>query len=600
MNTSIFSAVKSLLAVILVALVWCIAGGLYYPKWKKSYTEAAISWDVSGYYHYLPAIFIYGDLRQQEWMDSIHQKYLPSSAADQAFLHTSGNKVNKYTIGQAVLYSPFFLMAHAYASHNAIYPADGYSRPYQVAIWLGGLLCSIAGLLLLRRILTAYFDDKTVAVVLLILGMATHWLEYAAISNGLSHTWLFTLLCILILSTQRFYEKNSHAALAGIGLSIGLATLVRPTEIFWLLVPLFWNIKSVKERLEFIWMHKWKVIILLLIIGSISAIQFGYWKYVSGDWFVYSYGDQKMDWLHPDFLKGLKDTNIGWWTYTPVMILIIPGFLMLYKKEKSLFWPVFIYSFVAVYVTFSWPYWHTGGGLGQRNLIQAYPVMALALAPVISWFLKNKWRKIAGAILFLMHLYYSSWWIHEAHYGHAFVPGQMNTRFFMKTVGRWHFDRNNYKLLDTKEIFDGTPVNPHEVWSNDFEKDNLACMEILQDGNKVACLSNDVQNIGPFYLPVTSCTKWIRLQADFKFLLTEYDNWKYTQWIVEFKSHGKPVKVNFIRVNRLINIENKTQTLFFDVLTPKVPFDECLMSLWHSGSPGRLLVDNFRVLCFDQ
>jgi len=36
----------------------------YYPKWNKETTEATISWDVSGYYWYLPAFLIYDDLKQ--------------------------------------------------------------------------------------------------------------------------------------------------------------------------------------------------------------------------------------------------------------------------------------------------------------------------------------------------------------------------------------------------------------------------------------------------------------------------------------------------------------------------------------------------------
>ena len=82
-----FAAVKSIYAVVLVSIMWFMAGAFYYPKWNKSWSEATISWDVSGYYHYLPAIFIYKDLKQQIWLDSINHKYLPSPAYDQAFVH---------------------------------------------------------------------------------------------------------------------------------------------------------------------------------------------------------------------------------------------------------------------------------------------------------------------------------------------------------------------------------------------------------------------------------------------------------------------------------------------------------------------------------
>ncbi|MBK8444446.1 MAG: hypothetical protein IPL35_13975 [Sphingobacteriales bacterium] len=59
----------------------------FYPKWKQSRTEATLSWDVSGYYMYLPAIFIYKDLRHCAFGDDIIQKYYPSPAFEQAYLH---------------------------------------------------------------------------------------------------------------------------------------------------------------------------------------------------------------------------------------------------------------------------------------------------------------------------------------------------------------------------------------------------------------------------------------------------------------------------------------------------------------------------------
>jgi hypothetical protein len=70
---------------------------IYYPKWKNTGTEATISWDVSGYYYYLPAIFIYNDLKKLGFKDSIEAKYKPAGSFYQAFLHANGNYVMKYS-----------------------------------------------------------------------------------------------------------------------------------------------------------------------------------------------------------------------------------------------------------------------------------------------------------------------------------------------------------------------------------------------------------------------------------------------------------------------------------------------------------------------
>src|SRR5688500_9420803 len=328
---------KSLYALLIVVLFWFIAGAIYYPKWKKQYTEAAISWDVSGYYHYLPAIFIYKDIRQQKWMEEINKIYLPSTAFDQSFDHPSGNKVNKYAIGQAILYTPFFLAAHAFSGITNLYPADGYSRPYQIAIWLGGLLVSILGLVFLRKILNQYFPDSTTGWTLIALGLGTNWFEYASISNGMNHTWLFTLLCILILFTIRFYRKTDWISVLGIGACLGLAVLTRVTEAAWVLIPLLWGIHSIKERLSFLRSHLPTILGAFILCLLILSVKMLYWKYVTGEWLANSYQGQGSNWFHPTIWSGLMGVNIGWCIYSPMMLLAMFGWYGFYKKHRSIF-----------------------------------------------------------------------------------------------------------------------------------------------------------------------------------------------------------------------------------------------------------------------
>jgi hypothetical protein len=107
----------------LVALLVCMStmlysGFVFYPKWEKSGGEATLSWDVSGYYMYLPALFIYKDLKQVNFLDSVRAKYQFTPNSQQVFQHSSGNKVMKYPIGQALVMLPAFGIAHAISSNS--------------------------------------------------------------------------------------------------------------------------------------------------------------------------------------------------------------------------------------------------------------------------------------------------------------------------------------------------------------------------------------------------------------------------------------------------------------------------------------------------
>ncbi|MEP6794170.1 MAG: hypothetical protein ABJB16_07580 [Saprospiraceae bacterium] len=593
---------KSILAVLFISLIWFSLGTFYYPKWNKQGSEAAISWDVSGYYHYLPAIFIYHDIKKQAYMADIDAKYLPSPAHDQSFgHHDSGNRVNKYAIGQAIMYSPFFFLAHTYAKLTKSYPADGYSKPYQVAIWLGSFLMSLLGLLLLRQILRLYFTDQIVAWVLFALGLATNWMEYASISNGMNHTWLFTLMCGLILFSYQFYKKKNWASSVGIGICLGLATLTRPTEIIWALVPVLWGIQSLRERITFLFQQWKKCVVAALIAGLIMSIQMIYWKSVAGEWIVYSYGDQGFNWLHPKIWRGLMGVNVGWWIYTPIMIMALAGFFSLYKKNKPLFWPTFVTSILAIYITLSWAHWEGGGGLGQRNLIQIYPLLSIPLAMLIDWFDTRKWGRVVWMFILTVNIYYTGWWVHQAHLGGFFQPGQMTTPYFYNVVGRIHPDRDKFKLLDTREYYRGIPPNSNVILENDFEKDSAYCSLPTSAGGKTSCLNAAHQYLGPVNIPVDyNCKSWLRFEADFTIDSREWDVWKYAQWIVQFHHGSEVIKSNFIRIQRLMPKDHVSTHLYFDVHIPNIPFDKCVMTIWNADSPNTILIDNLKVSCFQE
>ena len=95
-----------------IAYFFCIAVLTYanlffYPKWQKSGGEATLSYDVCGYYYYLPAIFIYNDVKKVTFHEAIDAKYQPQGGGFYSALpSTNGNLVMKYTSGMAVMHEP--------------------------------------------------------------------------------------------------------------------------------------------------------------------------------------------------------------------------------------------------------------------------------------------------------------------------------------------------------------------------------------------------------------------------------------------------------------------------------------------------------------
>src|SRR6185503_13648152 len=87
--------------------------------WYQSigHTEGTLSWDAFGYYIYLPTKFIYegSGLDYGDWLQKIMDQYEPSSTFYQVYQTETGKWMSRYTMGMAVLESPFFFIAHLLA-----------------------------------------------------------------------------------------------------------------------------------------------------------------------------------------------------------------------------------------------------------------------------------------------------------------------------------------------------------------------------------------------------------------------------------------------------------------------------------------------------
>lgn len=582
----------------------------YYPKWKQSGTEATLSWDVSGYYLYLPAVFIYKDVKELKWFDGINEKYHPGPGMGQAFKHTSGNYVMKYPLGQALQYLPWFTAAHLIAAPLG-YPADGFSAPYQTAIGWGSLLLALIGLWFLRKVLNQYFSDNVTAATLICLVFGSNYLEYAGITGAMTHNWLFTLYSLLIYSTIQFYKKPGFAWAALIGILVGWATITRPTEIIAAIIPMFWGINAwgaLKNRFELWIRHFPKMAVSVILAGLMIFMQLAYWKYATGEWIVYSYQDQTFTWFPPHIEDVLWSARAGWLVYSPMMIFAVLGIFMLRKRLPAVFPALFTYCMVALYITSAWDIWWYGGSLGQRAMVQAYPLWAFGLATFIHWAFQEQktiWTGFLKVLLLALaggFLYLNIWWTHQAHRGGLFVSEQMTRAYMFKILGKFEREQDWMKLLDTRDEFKGAERNHvKELLWMDFEADTskIATTERPIAGAKSIVLKNGVEFSPGIPLAFKNGdAPWIRASCRFRCEQRENDIHKMTHFVLRFWKDGKILKDATIRLQRHVN-GNEEKAIYFDTKVPKKTFDQVTVYFWNPGSDKTIYLDDLRVESFD-
>jgi hypothetical protein len=382
---------------IFIVCLTCLVIDFSFKNWEKQ--ERVIEHDIHWYYSYLPATFIYDDLKLEKSdyrFDDNYYLFWPIYTAD-------GKKVIKTTMGAAIMYSPFFFVAHAY-SLLTDYPENGLSEPYKLLLLFSAVFYLFIGLDFIRRILLHFkLSDVHIAITLLLLGIGTNLLTYSSQSAPMTHTYSFSLFALFIYYTIKWYKDYSIKHTIIIGLLLGLISLIRPTNIIIVFFFLFYGISSwedFKQRLYFFRKECFLLNILALFTILIWVPQLLYWKTVTGDYFFYSYTDERFFFGHPRIIDGLFSFRKGWLVYTPIMAFSLLGLFVKNQALKKIKFSIILFFLVNVYIIFSWWCWWYGGTFGQRSLIEGYALLAIPLAFFVQ-FVFQKPKLVIAAFFFI-------------------------------------------------------------------------------------------------------------------------------------------------------------------------------------------------------
>lgn len=420
---------------------------LSYSGLDPNYTLKVTTWDALGYYMYLPSVFIYNDATQLKWFPGIDKKYQVSGGwVYQANIYKNNKYVFKYLGGVAIMEIPLFFIGHCIAK-ACHYKADGFSPPYQYALAFGVLLYCLLSVFLLRNILLRFFPDKTTAITLLLVMLATNIIQYVAIDNAQSHGLIFPLYVLILYFTIKWHEKPSLHWACLIGYTIGLASICRPTEAIMFFIPLLWNThtqESAREKWKMVKQHKKHVIYALVFTFFGVLPQLIYWQIASG-FFIYNVGS-KWVFLNP-FFRVLFGWQKGWFIYTPVTVFFIVGmfYMKKYPFKNSVIW----FCLLNIWIIISWFDWRYGGSYSTRALSHSYPIFALPLAAFVEYVNDKKWRYLfylAGFYLVGVNLF------QIVQYNRTILHyDDMNRKYYARIYLNPHPTPLDMSLLDTND-----------------------------------------------------------------------------------------------------------------------------------------------------
>ncbi len=459
----------------IIGVLFLIGSVQYYGMHKRLLKDGGDAW---GYYIYLPSVFISGDLTTLEHVFAKRKEFSPHSinyninylGAGEVNIAPNGKPVIKYTSGVAIMMSPFFLVAHGITILTGG-QADGFGDNYWFSFYFGVIFWVCLGLFLLYKVLIRYVSAGAAYISLVLIALGSNLYYFTVYNSGMSHAPLFALYSILIFFTDRFNRGPSKISAIMIGLTAGLITMIRPVEFICILIPLFWSFESIRALFQRLWALR-----IYLIIASIAFAlgifpQLLYWKITTGEWIFYSYGEEGFNFLNPHIRKGIFSYMNGWLVYTPLMFLVIPGLVLMFKQRFGMLLSILLFMPIHIYIVYSWHNWYYINSFGSRPMVETYSLLAFPLAFTIQWLTKS-WRKIILVLLgvfFVLLNQLQTWQVSQ-----GMMLSEGNSAYFWALFGKTKMTEKILVAADTgvRQPDESTMDSISLLYKYEFQKDS--------------------------------------------------------------------------------------------------------------------------------
>jgi hypothetical protein len=332
--------------------------------------------DSINYFAYLRSLAFDRDLDfANEWQAWGLEPALPTA---------TGLRANAQSVGPALVWSPFFLLAHLlvlveHAFGAARHAADGLSDPYRRASALGTLTAVALGTWLLARALQSWVERGPARLAALAAVAASPVVYYVCVSPMMSHGVEFGVAAALLASLVHAREAASPGAWLAVGLCLGLLVAVRWQAAVYVLLVLPLALLA--------WRAGRARITTLLLAASLAALmlvpQLLAWRVLFGAYWTVPQGRGFMDWSSPHLLDTLVSANHGLFTWTPLMLPAALGLLLGLRRD-----PAFHAGAIAVCAATAWVNggvrdWAAGDAFGARRFCLIVPLLALGLAHAV-------------------------------------------------------------------------------------------------------------------------------------------------------------------------------------------------------------------------
>lgn len=376
----------------------------YHPKNNGTFFSQV---DSIGYYSYLPSFLLHRDFDFSD--DYAHYGLGPGPFGISSITSKEGNY---WSVGPAVLWSPFFMIGHIIANisnkFNPSISVDGYNLIYELLCYMGTIFYVVFGLYLTFLGLKESFGSETSLFSTLAVLFASPLIFYAVFEPSMSHGPSFFALTLLFYGYSKILnnldDRRSSLILA---VGIALSSIVRWQNI--VILPLAYIIlfknhpKSISNSLKLL--KSLSLSIFLTILFFIPQAMA--WKYVYGSFLTMPQGSGFLRPFQPEIINLFFSNIHGLFLWNPIYLFCFFGLIPLRKRIKSgLFMLFILFLFSQIYINSIASDWGCGEAFGMRRMVDLSYIYFFGFAAFIDFAIKkSKYKRLCWALFILVVLF---------------------------------------------------------------------------------------------------------------------------------------------------------------------------------------------------
>jgi hypothetical protein len=337
----------------------------------------------------------------------------------------TGYAQSAWTIGPAMVWSPFFAGGHVVATRlnrtNPDVSTNGISFPYRQAVAVAGLFYALLGCWFCYRIAARFHPEPLAAAATAVTMLGSFMVWYILKEPTMTHAPSMAAVAAFILGwlSTRTDADGGYARTTRqwvwLGLLAGFMTTIRWQNALFAVLP------AADALVMLVFASRAGNMLRVrrtLFVGALFTLcatlgflpQMIAWKSIYGTWLAVSPVGPQIRWWDPHLVDILFSSRNGLFSWSPVLYLGAIGVVMFALRRPALGWPMLASLALMTYFNASIQDWWGSAGFGGRRFDGTIPIFVIGVASLGAWAIRATRRHparmmaAAGALLVAWNL----------------------------------------------------------------------------------------------------------------------------------------------------------------------------------------------------